>query len=152
MAAEPIPKCGFCNRPFDALQENLAKVRACGHEFHANCLLNENGAHIKTTKKFKEIHCPEATCKEQILKAPKAEFAEKIIEHIEIRPFSNPATAAKNQGLALFKKTAYLITTVCCALLAVAISPTWLSLGVGLAIAVPCSWLVGKLLDRYMKQ
>lgn len=150
MAVKAISRCGFCHHPFDALKEKLVKVTSCGHEFHQGCLLNENGSHIKTTKKFKEIICPQEGCKEKVLKAEKAEFNNKILEKIEIR--NNPGLEAKRKDLALFKKTAYAIVAFCVTLIAVAIKPMWIGLALGLALSVPCAWLTGKLIDKVVKK
>ena len=150
MAVEAISRCGFCHRPFDALKEKLVKVTSCGHEFHQGCFLNENGSHIKTTKKYKEIICPQEGCKEKVLKAEKAEFPNKIFEKIEIR--NNPGLEAKRKDLALFKITAYAIVAFCVTVIAVAISPTWLGFALGLGLSVPGVWLTGKLLDKGVKK
>lgn len=163
MAAESIARCGFCHYPLEALKEKLVKVTSCGHEFHQGCFLNENGSHIKTTKKFKEILCPQEGCREKILKTDKDSFSTKIFEKIEVRNLANPDKPVdqdkpvaniekKGKDFTLLKKTAYAIAAFCTTLIALAISPTWVGLAAGLALSFPCAWLVGRLIDISVKK
>jgi hypothetical protein len=149
LATESSPRCGFCSRTFEAVQENIVKVKACGHEFHQECFFNQKGAHCKTSKKFKEILCPEEGCKEKVLKETKENFDQKIIEKIEIK--KNPYSESKRKDIALFKKTAFAIVVFCVTLIAVAISPTWWGFAAGLGLSVPCGWLTGKILEKNLK-
>jgi hypothetical protein len=159
-----MPRCGFCHHPLEALQENIVKVASCGHNFHQGCFFNEQGIHIKTTKKFKEIVCPEEGCRKKILKADTTDFSGKILEKIEIKQNPNKSQpvsdkdlptrdkAKKGKDFTLLKKTAYAIAAFCETLLALVISPTWLGLGVGLVLSVPCAWFVGKIIDISAKK
>ena len=148
-------RCGACTQYLKEGEGAFIRVKGCKHMHHAACFYRP-GYIEKVGKTMLRVLCPDKACKGQVVYMKRmneeaiTEGDEKGVEKelhkkIERLEFSDGASMAK--GL---KYVSYITIAMTVAIVAVVIHTSFIAIGVGLVVAVPIGYLVGKRIEAYL--
>lgn len=151
MSALAQINCGKCRQGFDGT-DALVRVTQCGDVFHKACFFS--GEHItKVNDIVTKVLCP--ACNRKIVGETRRSKAQDGNEKIQVLEFPKPpapqppVTPPATKETRGLKYVTYFAVALLCITIAGVIYPSWIALGIGVAVTVPIAYLIGRKVEQY---